>query len=132
MKERTLIMDAIFDEQQRTEEARQRAEAAEKRVRELEAKIAVLSFPDGANLNESKVHTPASSNPELREEVSTMPGMSQVIFNQGFSQGISEGLAQGTEEKHKDDIKQLVDYFMKENPNMTLEQATEMAKGILK
>ncbi|MBQ7565297.1 MAG: hypothetical protein IJT16_15080 [Lachnospiraceae bacterium] len=128
MKERTLIMDAIFDEQQRTEEARQRAEAAEKRIRELEAKIAVLSFPDGTNLSESKEHTPANANPELNEEVSTMPGMSQVIFSRGFSEGVS----QGTEEKHKDDIKQLADYFMKENSDMTPEQAAEMAKGILK
>ena len=97
-------------------------------------------------------YTPVSANPELREEVSTMPGMSQVIFNQGFSQGMSEGMtqgisqgiaqgisqgiaqgiSQGAEEKHKNDIKQLADYFMKENTEMTLEQATEMAEKILK
>ncbi|MBQ7565155.1 MAG: hypothetical protein IJT16_14355 [Lachnospiraceae bacterium] len=123
MKERTLIMDAIFDEQQRTEEARQRAEAAEKRVRELEAKIAVLSFPDGTNLGESKEHTPASANPELKEEVSTMPGMSQVIFNKGFSAG--------EEENKSDNIRKLTEYFMKENPDMTIEQATETAEKIL-
>ena len=76
-------------------------------------------------------YTPVSANPELREEVSTMPGMSQVIFNRGFSEGVSQGISQGAEEKQSDNVKKLAEYFMKENPETTIEQATEMAENIL-
>ena len=61
-----------------------------------------------------------------------MSGMSQVIFDRGLSEGISQGISQGEEKKRSDDIRQLAEYFMKNHSGMTLEQATEMAKGILK
>ena len=81
-------------------------------------------------------YTPASENSELKEEVMKMPGMSQVIFDKGMSQGITQGIkqgiSQGAEEKQKDDIRKLAEHFVKENPGMTIEQATDMAKKILK
>ena len=90
MKERTLIMDAIFEE-------RQRAESAEKRIKELEEQIASLGFiPHGLNVNENDT---ISTNPDVKEEVSTMPEMSQVIFNKGFSEG--------AEEKQSDAVRKL-------------------------
>ena len=50
MKERTLIMDAIFEE-------RQRAESAEKRIKELEEQIASPGFiPHGLNVNENDTY----------------------------------------------------------------------------
>ena len=61
-----------------------------------------------------------------------MPGMSQVIFDKGLAQGISQGISQGAEKTRKDDIGQLTEYFLRENPEMSIKQATEMAKGILK
>ena len=85
-----------------------------------------------ANIDEIDKYTPASANPKLKEEVLKMPGMSQVIFDRGVSQGISQGISQGEEQRKTDDIKQLAEYFVNENPGMTLEQATEMAKKILK
>lgn len=84
------------------------------------------------DIEEIDKYTPASANPELKEEVLKMPGMSQVIFDKGLSEGISQGISQGEEKKRSDDIRQLAEYFMKNNPGMTLEQANEMAKGILK
>ncbi|MBQ7562526.1 MAG: hypothetical protein IJT16_00900, partial [Lachnospiraceae bacterium] len=114
MKERTLIMDAIFEE-------RQRAESAEKRIKELEEQIASLGFiPHRLNVNENDT---ISTNPDVKEEVSTMPEMSQVIFNKGFSVG--------ADEKQSDAVRKLSEYFMKENPEMTTEQATKKAETIL-
>ena len=107
-------MDAIFEE-------RQRAESAEKRIKELEEQIASLGFiPHGLNVNENDT---ISTNPDVKEEVSTMPEMSQVIFNKGFSVG--------ADEKQSDAVRKLSEYFMKENPEMTTEQATKKAETIL-
>ena len=65
-----------------------------------------------------------------------MPGMSQAIFDRGMAQGVAQGVAQGMtqgeEKKQMDDIKKLAEYFVRENAEMTIEQATEMAKKILK
>ena len=69
-------------------------------------------------------YTPASENRELKEEVMKIPGMSQVIFD--------KGIAQGAEEKQKDNIRKLAEHLVKENPGMAIEQATDMAKIILK
>lgn len=85
-----------------------------------------------ADIEEIDKYTPVSSNPELKKEVESMPGMSQVIYNQGVSEGINQGITQGEEKKQTDNIKQLAEYFIKESPEITMEQATEMAKNILK
>ena len=89
-----------------------------------------------ADLEEINKYTPVSSNPQLKEEVLNMPGMSEVIFEkgmaQGLSQGISEGLSQGIEKTRKDDIEQLAAYFMSQNPEMTRDEAIEQASLILK
>ncbi len=45
-----------------------------------------------ADIEEIDKYTPVSANPELKEEVLKMPGMSQVIFDRGVSQGISQTL----------------------------------------
>ena len=52
-------------------------------------------------------------------------------ISQGIAQGISQGIVQGAEEKQSDNVKKLAEYFMKENPETTIEQATEMAENIL-
>ena len=59
-----------------------------------------------ADIKEIEAYTPVSGNPELKKEVESMPGMSQVIYNnglaegvlQGISQGISQGITQGIEQ----------------------------------
>ena len=48
-----------------------------------------------ADIEEIDKYTPASDNPELKEEVLKMPGMSQVIYDQGVEEGISQGIEQG-------------------------------------
>lgn len=48
-----------------------------------------------ADIDEIDKYTPASANPELKEEVLKMPGMSQVIFDNGLSQGVTQGVTQG-------------------------------------
>ena len=51
-----------------------------------------------ADIEEIDKYTPASANPELREEVQKMPGMSQVIYDNGVSQGIQQGIHQGIQQ----------------------------------
>ena len=48
-----------------------------------------------ADIEEIDKYTPVSDNPELKEEVLKMPGMSQVIYDQGVEEGISQGIEQG-------------------------------------
>ena len=89
-----------------------------------------------ANLEEIDKYTPVSANPELKEEVSKMPGMSQVIYDhgvtEGISQGISQGILQGEERKKEDNISQLAEYFMSKDDKLSEEEALNMARGILK
>jgi hypothetical protein len=65
-------------------------------------------------------------------EVSKMPGMSQVIYDHGVTEGISQGISQGRQQEKDDNVKQLVEYFMSQDDKLTKEEATQMAKGILK
>lgn len=80
------------------------------------------------DINEIDKYTPVSANPELKEEVLKMPGMSQVIYDQGVNEGITQGIIQ----ERADNVKQLAEYFMAQDPELTEEKAIEMAKGILK
>lgn len=45
-----------------------------------------------ANIDEIDKYTPASANPDLKKEVEDMPGMSQVIYNEGKADGRAEVL----------------------------------------
>ncbi len=60
--------------------------------------FAYLESVYSANIEEIDKYTPASTNPEIRKEVESMPGMSQVIFKNGIAQGISQGITQGREQ----------------------------------
>ena len=60
--------------------------------------FAYLESVYSANIEEIDKFTPASTNPEIRKEVESMPGMSQVIFKNGIAQGISQGITQGREQ----------------------------------
>lgn len=80
------------------------------------------------DINEIDKYTPVSANPELKEEVLKMLGMSQVIYDQGVNEGITQGIIQ----ERADNVKQLAEYFMAQDPELTEEKAIEMAKGILK
>ena len=48
------------------------------------------------------------------------------------TKGIQQGIQQGEERKPEDNIKQLAEYFMSQDDKLTKEEATQMAKGILK
>ena len=48
-----------------------------------------------ANLETIDKYTPASSNPEIKEEVEKMPGMSQTIYNNGYDSGYGNGFGSG-------------------------------------
>lgn len=48
------------------------------------------------------------------------------------NKGIQQGIQQGEERKQEDNIKQLAEYFMSQDDKLTKEEATQMAKGILK
>lgn len=65
---------------------------------------------------------------EVDEEVSDMCSYATAIENKGIQQGIQ----QGEEQKQEDNIKQLAEYFMSQDDKLTKEEATQMAKGILK
>ncbi len=45
-----------------------------------------------ANLAKIDRYTSASANPDVKGEVESMPGISQVIFNMGIEQGIEQGI----------------------------------------
>ena len=60
--------------------------------------FAYLESVYSANIEEIDKFTPASTNPEIRKEVESMPGMSQVIFKNGIAQGITQGREQGQNE----------------------------------
>ena len=51
-----------------------------------------------ADLEEIDKFTPASLNPELKKEVSDMPGMSQVIYEKGEVKGLEKGREEGRNE----------------------------------
>lgn len=80
-----------------------------------------------ADIEEIDNYTPVSANKELKE-VLKMPGMSQVIYDQGVREGITQGITQ----ERADNVKQLAEYFMAQDPELTEEKAVEIAKGILK
>lgn len=65
---------------------------------------------------------------EVDEEVSDMCSYATAMENKGIQQGIQ----QGEERKQEDNIKQLAEYFMSQDDKLTKEEATQMAKGILK
>lgn len=48
-----------------------------------------------ADIKEIEAYTPVSGNPELKKEVESMPGMSQVIYNNGLAEGVLQGISQG-------------------------------------
>ena len=62
-----------------------------------------------ADLEEIDKYTPASSNPELKKEVSEMPGMSAVIFEKGQVQGIEIGLEKGRAEGREEERNEIVE-----------------------
>lgn len=51
-----------------------------------------------ADLEEIDKFTPASLNPELKKEVSDMPGMSRVIYEKGEVKGLEKGREEGRNE----------------------------------
>ena len=51
-----------------------------------------------ADLERIDKYTPASTNPEIVKEVSSMPGMSKVIYQNGVNDGVAQGMAQGMEQ----------------------------------
>ena len=59
-----------------------------------------------ANIDEIDKYTPASDNPKLKEEVTKMPGMSQVIFERGYDEGLSQGLSEGIKQGKAQGLKQ--------------------------
>ena len=48
-----------------------------------------------ADLERIDKYTPASTNPEIVKEVSSMPGMSKVIYQNGVNDGVAQGMEQG-------------------------------------
>lgn len=72
--------------------------------------------------------TEESKYEEVDEEVSDMCSYATAMENKGIQQGIQ----QGEERKQEDNIKQLAEYFMSQDDKLTKEEATQMAKGILK
>ena len=71
--------------------------------------FAYLESVYSANIEEIDKFTPASTNPEIRKEVESMPGMSQVIFKNGIAQGISQGISQGITQGREQGQNELVD-----------------------
>ena len=65
---------------------------------------------------------------EVDEEVSDMCSYATAMENKGIQQGIQQGVKQ----EKNDNIKQLAEYFMSQDDKLTKEEATQMAKGILK
>ena len=59
--------------------------------------FAYLKSVYDANIEEIDKYTPASANAKLKKEVSEMPGMSQVIYEEGIKKGIKEGIKEGIE-----------------------------------
>ena len=58
--------------------------------------------------------------------------VAQNLINIGRDEGIKEGIKEGINEGKSQSIDRLTEYFMNQNPEITAEEAKEMATKILK
>ena len=68
------------------------------------------------------------SIPTDNKEAKSMCTVAQNLINIGRNEGIKEGINEGKSQS----IDRLTEYFMNQNPNLTVEEANEMATTILK
>ena len=65
-----------------------------------------------------------------------MTGLGASLINkgiqQGIEQGIEQGIQQGKQQGEEQSIERLTEFFISKNPELTSEQAKEMATKILR
>jgi len=61
-----------------------------------------------------------------------MTGLGASLINKGIQQGIEQGIRQGKQQAEENSIERLTKFFISKNPELTPEQAKEMATKILR
>ena len=61
-----------------------------------------------------------------------MTGLGASLINKGIQQGIEQGIQQGIQQGEEQSIERLTEFFISKNPEITSEQAKEMATKILR